>query len=99
MRNIKNYKLKVKEHKIIANQLGLNPNERSVSIKRKHIVVLKKKINLKQKTKDSQPVFIAFGSRLKNYRYFRNINGYPCRGQRTHTNAKTKKKIKFKSIL
>lgn len=31
---------------------------------------------------------------MKNYRGFRHKNLYPVRGQRTHTNAKTVKKIK-----
>ena len=97
MQNIKSYSLKIKEHKSIANQLGLNPNQRSIGIKRKHRDVINKKI--KHKTKYELSTFIGFGARLKNYRYFRNINGYPCRGQRTHTNAKTKKKNKFKGIF
>ena len=99
MQNIKSYNLKVKEHKTIAAQVGLNPNRRTIVIKQKHSGVLNKKIKQKQKTKEGLSIFVNFGARLKNYRYFRNINGYPCRGQRTHTNAKTKKKNKFKGIL
>ena len=99
MQNIRNFDLKVKEHGALANCLGLNPNKKTFCIKQRHTQFLKKMINLKQRGKEERTVYINFGSRIKNYRYFRNISGYPCRGQRTHTNAKTKKKNKLKSIL
>lgn len=46
---------------------------------------------LKQKTKDN----IDFIIKNKTYKGIRHKNKYPARGQRTHTNAKTKKKIKL----
>ena len=99
MQTIKSYNLKLKEHKIIANIIGLSPKENKIYIRRKYLSFFKKRIKLKQKLKEESLISINFSARLKNYRYFRNINGYPCRGRRTHTNAKTKKKNKFKSIL
>jgi len=84
---------------MVANILGLNPQKKTIDIKLKHSDFLKKKIKSEQKIRGGRSIFISFGARLKNYRHFRNINGYPCRGQRTHTNAKTKKKNKFKSIF
>lgn len=38
---------------------------------------------------------IQFLIKIKNFRGFRHKNSYPTRGQRTHTNAKTKKKVKI----
>jgi small subunit ribosomal protein S13 len=47
-------------------------------------------VNLKkQKFED-----ISFQKKIKSYRGDRHKLRYPCRGQRTHTNAKTVKKIK-----
>lgn len=46
---------------------------------------------LKQKIKNN----IDFGIKNKTYKGMRHKNRYPARGQRTHTNARTKKKIKF----
>jgi small subunit ribosomal protein S13 len=34
--------------------------------------------------------------KINSYRGFRHTDGYPCRGQRTHTNGKTSKKKKIK---
>ena len=38
---------------------------------------------------------ILFCIKIKTYRGIRNKFSYPARGQRTHTNGKTKKKISF----
>lgn len=46
---------------------------------------------LKQKTKN----YIDFIIKNRTYKGMRHKNKYPARGQRTHTNAKTKKKIKL----
>jgi small subunit ribosomal protein S13 len=35
--------------------------------------------------------------KISSYRGFRHVKGLPLRGQRTHTNAKTSLKFKFKS--
>jgi len=35
---------------------------------------------------------------LKNYVYIRYVNGYPVRGQRTHTNSKTRKRLMMTSL-
>jgi ribosomal protein S13 len=99
MQNIKKYKIKINETKKIFNKIGLNPKKTDLLIKTKHALVLEKKVKNNKKIKDELSIFNNFSSIIKNYKYFRNINGYPCRGQRTHTNAKTKKKYKFKGIL
>ena len=38
---------------------------------------------------------MEFLKNVKNNKSIRNSSGYPSRGQRTHTNGKTKKKLKF----
>lgn len=76
-------------------QLGLNVNQPHFLLKQKHISVLNKQALLQNKEKQRTLEFLSFNSNLKNYKNFRNILGYPCRGQRTHTNAKTKKKHKI----
>ena len=98
MQNIKKYKIKINERKKIFNQIGLNKKQTDILIKVKHAGVLDKKVKTNKKIKDEVSSFNNFSFVIKNYKYFRNINGYPSRGQRTHTNAKTKKKNKFKSI-
>ena len=50
--------------------------------------------NLRKKIKSNIQEYIDNGS----IRGFRHRHGLPVRGQRTHTNAKTQKKRKFKSI-
>jgi ribosomal protein S13 len=99
MQNIKNYRIKLSEKKKIADQFGLNKNKNSFNIRTKHALILVKKLTTNLKIKEELSKFSSFSSKIKNYKYFRNLNGYPSRGQRTHTNAKTKKKIKFKSIF
>jgi small subunit ribosomal protein S13 len=46
--------------------------------------------NLKRYQKDNKSYF----NKLRNNKAIRNKIGFPTRGQRTHTNAKTKKKLK-----
>ena len=99
MQNIKNYRIKLSEKKKIADQFGLNKNKNYLNIRTKHALILVKKLTTNLKIKEELSKFSSFSSKIKNYKYFRNLNGYPSRGQRTHTNAKTKKKIKFKSIF
>lgn len=99
MQNNKKFKIRPKETKKIYNQIGLNNKKTDLLLKLKHTIVLEKKVKTVKKIKEEFNIFNRFSSTLKNYKYFRNINGYPSRGQRTHTNAKTKKKYRFKGIL
>jgi len=46
--------------------------------------------NLKRYQKDNKNYF----NKLRNFKGLRNKIGFPTRGQRTHTNANTKKKLK-----
>lgn len=98
MQNIKKYKLKPFEKRTLAEKLGLNKIKTSFNIKTKHSNTLQKKLTSYTKIQEEKSMFNAFHTKLKNYKHFRNINGYPSRGQRTHTNAKTKKKNRAKSL-
>lgn len=81
---------------------GLNNRlNNSLKFKKKHLSLfnnqVKKKItgkNLKLQIRKN----IDFYKKLKNIKGLRHKLNYPVRGQRTHTNAKTRKKIKDGSI-
>nr|NP_038178.1 ribosomal protein S13 [Synura synuroidea]AAF36944.1 ribosomal protein S13 [Synura synuroidea] len=93
-KNINYYKIKFVSKKIVFNKLGLNLKKNRFNIKTNHqknlqfFLVKLKTSNYTNKTQN-------FFYKIKNYKNFRNLLGYPIRGQRTHTNAKTKKKFKF----
>ena len=53
------------------------------------------KNNSEKKLSASIKENLEFLSRIKTYRGLRHKFKYPSRGQRTHTNAKTKQKFKF----
>ena len=87
-------------------KLPLIHSERVVLIPKKSI----KFLNLKQQIKVNKNVEkhntgkklytsvkenLEFLSKIKTYRGLRHKFKYPSRGQRTHTNAKTKQKFKF----
>jgi small subunit ribosomal protein S13 len=54
-----------------------------------------KSFNIGKRLKDTTKEILNFSIKLKNYKGIRHKLKYPARGQRTHTNAKTKKKIKI----
>ena len=77
-------------------KLGLNNRKYNFVVKKRHSNELNKfnlnNEHINNKISDLQ----LFEYKIKNYTYYRNINGLPSRGQRTHTNARTKKKFKLK---
>jgi small subunit ribosomal protein S13 len=78
--------------------LGLNVRIVSNIIKEKQINEVNKKVQIKplgKKLKDNIINSINFLSKNKTYKGIRHKLKYPVRGQRTHTNAKTKKKFKY----
>jgi small subunit ribosomal protein S13 len=102
---IKILKKNIKEYKGIGNNLikkiykkiGINTKLNKLLIKNNYLNYLNLNINkytfnnlLLKKIKIS----IDFYIKLKNYRGIRHFYKYPVRGQRTHTNAKTTKKLK-----
>jgi small subunit ribosomal protein S13 len=77
---------------------GLNVNKNVKTLKLKQQSEVNK--NLKgpevgKKLKNSQKETFEFLFKIKTYRGVRHKLKYPARGQRTHTNAKTKQKFKF----
>jgi small subunit ribosomal protein S13 len=77
---------------------GLNPVLKPIVLKNRDIQIIKKKFknilcskNLREYIK-KKLLFLWY---IKLYRGIRNMLRLPSRGQRTHTNAKTKKKFKF----
>jgi small subunit ribosomal protein S13 len=81
-------------HKII----GLNTRKNPSLLKQKQVGKLNKikaSVETSKKLITSIKNSIVFSQKIKTYRGIRNKLNYPCRGQRTHTNAKTKKKIKI----
>jgi small subunit ribosomal protein S13 len=74
---------------------GLNKRLDSFFLKQKHIYRFNKIVNKKvveKKLKEKIKNNIIFLSNIKSYKGNRHRLKYPTRGQRTHTNAKTRKK-------
>jgi small subunit ribosomal protein S13 len=86
----------------ICNDIGISPNSKTKDLsekqKSKIIKILGNSItmeeNLRKEVQSNIQHYIDNGS----IRGFRHRHGLPVRGQRTHTNAKTQKRRKFKSI-
>src|SRR6476661_3941069 len=77
---------------------GLNKDVKGKDLRRLHRLYLKSKFedlifelgsDLKQETKIKCARLIE----IRSYKGRRHKNGYPLRGQRTHTNAKTQKRL------
>jgi small subunit ribosomal protein S13 len=80
---------------------GVNFNKSIVNIKSKQQKKLHFSVN-KVTHNDSLRIkirsAISLYTKLKNYRGFRHILKLPARGQRTHTNAKTVKRLRKKIV-
>jgi small subunit ribosomal protein S13 len=84
---------------ILKKKVGINCRLKKLFVKetqlnksKKLILTIKTEKKLKMETKES----INYLKKLKSFKGIRHKLGYPCRGQRTHTNAKTVKKVKNK---
>ena len=87
-------------NKKIYPKLGINTRRPAVKLKSTQIVKTEdffKKIQLKRGKflKEQVKKNIDFLINLKNYKGNRHKLNYPVRGQRTHTNAKTRNKFKI----
>ena len=79
-------------------KVGLNYRNNPLKVKKKRINLFIKwnsLITLDKKLKSQIKEIIISLYKIRTYRGIRHKQNYPCRGQRTHTNAKTKKKIKI----
>jgi small subunit ribosomal protein S13 len=75
---------------------GLNMRLHPINLKKDHTVLINNQLvesktgkQLQQEIKE----FIEFAVKNQSYKGIRHKLRYPVRGQRTHTNAKTKKKL------
>lgn len=100
----KKYFQGVGEHsvKTVYNRVGVNCRKPFGSFKTSQRIIiskLKHKISytrsLKGKLKETLDYLIS----LKTYRGVRHLLSYPVRGQRTHTNAKTRKKLRSVVVI
>jgi len=80
---------------------GINSNKRFVQLKKKLYLKLSNRFKYLRVGKFLQKSIsknIEFLIKIKSYKGIRHKLKYPARGQRTHTNAKTKKKILYKKF-
>lgn len=80
--------------KKIYNKMGLNPKKSNIVVKFKHqkkVNKLYQKVSYSQTLKSKIKRAIGFYLKIRNYRGVRHLYSFPVRGQRTHTNGKTKK--------
>lgn len=78
--------------------LGLNSRLHFKKLRLRHVNGIRRKIRFiffGSELKESVKEAVRFLIRIKSYRGTRHRNKYPARGQRTHTNAKTKKKFRY----
>lgn len=95
-KNVKTFGIGAKQAKKNYLFQGLNTRLQFTSIKKEQttklnqqIMFLKTGVKLKTEIKE----FIEFSVKNRTYKGIRHKLRYPVRGQRTHTNAKTTKKI------
>lgn len=78
---------------------GLNQRKRPITVQKNLLEEIKNfqaKFLTEQNLKQHIYEIINFSKKINTYRGLRNKLKYPCRGQRTHTNAKTKQILKTK---
>jgi small subunit ribosomal protein S13 len=93
-----NYGVNVSMSEKIFKNLGVNVRINSDILKRRKQTEINRKLAQKitgKKLKDKIKATFSFLSKNKTYKGIRHKFKYPARGQRTHTNARTKKKFKF----
>lgn len=85
--------------KYICKNNGINPTISMTLINKNKINVVKDYTKKHFQINDQLKKQLNFSKKhlieIKSYRGLRNWHGLPTRGQRTHTNAKTKRKFKF----
>lgn len=98
-KSIEFYIIKHKTQSLLFDILGLNNKKKGFDLKQIHISYIKKNKNIILDKEKKAAKFNSFNFNIKTCKNTRNIFGYPVRGQRTRTNAKTKKKYKLKISL
>jgi small subunit ribosomal protein S13 len=95
---LKNFGVNISISVEIFKSLGINSRINPNNLKRKKQAEINKKfsqITTGKKLKDKIKTAYTFLFQNKTYKGIRHKLKYPARGQRTHTNAKTKKKLGF----
>ena len=90
-----------KKVSFIFNEIGANNKKKNFLFKfsgSKKIKTFIKKFSFSDTLKSKIRRVISNKIKIKNYIGVRHLFNYPCRGQRTHTNAKTVKKSKKKNV-
>lgn len=94
----KSFGLNLKFKNTIVKRIGLNNRKSPILLKRtlhvKFYYFLKQKFIVEKQLTRSIKENLLFLKSNKNFRGIRHSMNLPTRGQRTHTNAKTKKKLK-----
>jgi small subunit ribosomal protein S13 len=83
---------------ILSIQIGLNPRFRRSKLTKKHVLIIKRKMNqlyIGSKMKKDVRARIVELIKVKTYRGMRHKSKLPSHGQRTRTNGKTKKKFNY----
>jgi ribosomal protein S13 len=84
------------------NLLGLNKRKLNITLKLNRKNIFNKIFNMfmyNDNLKIKIEKQISYYKNLKNYKGMRHLYRYPVRGQRTHTNAKTQKKLKLVNTI
>lgn len=82
---------------LVYNMFGLNTRLNKIKIKSTHttnVTAIQKKFSYDGSLKVKMGKAVLFYIKLKNFKGTRHSSNYPVRGQRTHTNAKTRKLLK-----
>ena len=86
------------QSKKICKNIGINPQITINKLKNNHVNLLinyiNKNVKIEEILKESKKKKLNILLDIKSYRGIRQSIGLPVRGQRTHTNAKTSKKLK-----
>lgn len=93
------YGLGLFQTKFVCKQLGLSPNLKTSNLSVEQINKLIKYIEnsdlkITSELKKVQSLILKNLINIKSYRGLRRLKGLPVRGQRTHTNSRTSRKIK-----
>lgn len=88
-----------KQSLVLCKQLGFSKNLKTSKLSKDQIFRLVKKIEtsdlvLINDLKKLQTLLLRNLINIKAYRGLRRLNGLPIRGQRTHTNSKTSKRLR-----
>jgi small subunit ribosomal protein S13 len=94
----KNYGTGSRTGSVLSIQIGLNPRFRRSKLTKKHVLIIKRKVNqmyIGHKMKKDLRSRIVELIKVKTYRGMRHKLKLPSHGQRTRTNGKTKRKFRY----